>query len=499
MDRRSHERNDRLATVLLAGLAIALVLAAFAGIGWYRAAVRKVSLDRLSVAERRLLLEEALVRSPGIHEPTWYQPQIAYTLRREADLEAWSDRFRSNEVGFRTRPVKKPAGVFRILFVGDSWTYGMGIREPESFPRVLEALANEHAGVDPVEAWTLALPGYQTSNQVAAFDFHLGRLLPDCVVWVPSSNDNDSSARVLPGGSLHHGFRSGPDPFGRRHDTWYRLLRFCNSYEFLARWRLAFSQLRSAEQRLEHLRIPAVFLYLARWYEPANVHRFVFEAGLESPYAIVPPDLTLGEWLTDLSNPHGNAAANRRYAQLVYRQLTPLLGWKPLPADLVHPEIVGVPLFQEPPAGTNWVEQSRALLDDWTRRQIPEDYVAGDRRQRQWAGPGDPETGEIGLSTTVLVRPPSGSRSLEITVARIEELQAFYPLEIEVEIPSPSGGTRHTTTVLDQGETRHRFRIAIPPDVAPGAAVDVVFTPARVTSRGLRPESVRLLRIEAMR
>ncbi len=362
------------------------------------------------------------------------------------------------------------------------------------------------------------MPGYQTSNQVAAFDFFLGRLLPDCVVWVPSSNDNDSSARVLPGGSLHLGARSGADPFGRWHDTRYRLLRFCNSYEFLARWRLAFSRLRSVERRLQHLKIPMALLFLARWYEPANVHRLVAEAGLESSYAVMPSALTLGEWLTDLPNPHGNPAANKRYAQLVYRQLAPRLGWKPLPADLVYPEIADVPLFSGPPGGgqtdnlpaaTDWHERSRALLDNWTRKQIPEDYVAGaadlvtdvgDRRERQWAGPGDPKTGELARSTTVLVRAPGSARGLEITVARIEQLHAFYPLEIEAAIPSPSGGTRSTTIIPDQGETEHRFHIAIPPDIVPGAAVDVVITPARVTSRNLstRPESVKLLRIEAI-
>ncbi len=146
MNRRSKELDERLAVVLLACLSVALTLAVFAGIGWYRAAAREVSLDRLSVAERHELLEEALERSPGIYEATWYQPGISYTLERDTVLEAWGDRFRSNELGFRTRPARKNAGTFRILFVGDSWTYGMGIREQETFPRVLEALAGEHSG-----------------------------------------------------------------------------------------------------------------------------------------------------------------------------------------------------------------------------------------------------------------------------------------------------------------------------------------------------------------
>ncbi len=490
--------GGRLAEVLLACLAATLTLAAVAGFGWYRASSRAPTLDRLSAEERFALLDEALERSPGIYEAAWYQPEIAYTLKPDTELEAWNDRFHSNELGFRTGPVQKEDGTFRILLIGDSWTYGMGIREQESFPKVLEALANEHAGAGRVEAWTLALPGYQTSNQVAALDHFIGRIRPDAAVFVPSTNDSHRSARVLTNGSLHIGIAATPDPFGRRHDTWYRLTHFCNSHEFLARWHLAFSRLHSAERRLQSMEIPTSFFFLARWYRPALVHWLATEAGLESPYAIVPGELTLGEWLTDLPNPHGNAAANQRYAQLLYRLLAPELGWQALPADAVHPEIAEIPLFPAPPEGKDWHGQSRGILAYWTERQIPEDYAPGDGRDRQWAGPGNPKTGAIGPSTTVLVRPPEGRRELEITVARVEGLRAFYPVELEAAIPSPSGGTRQITTVLAHGAPEHRFRVALPPDVEPGAAVDVVLTPARATSRGNSPipESVRLLRIE---
>lgn len=119
---------------LLSALTTALLLAVAAGIGWYRAASRPVVIEELSAAQREELVEDALMRAPGVHERAWFAPEIGYTLRRRARIEAWNDEFRSNDLGYRTRPVAKPAGTYRVLFVGDSWTYGMGIREEESFP-----------------------------------------------------------------------------------------------------------------------------------------------------------------------------------------------------------------------------------------------------------------------------------------------------------------------------------------------------------------------------
>jgi hypothetical protein len=48
---------------------------------------------------------------------------------------------RLNAMGFRDREFEaKPEGVRRIVIVGDSFTYGHGLPEAESYPRQLEAL-----------------------------------------------------------------------------------------------------------------------------------------------------------------------------------------------------------------------------------------------------------------------------------------------------------------------------------------------------------------------
>ena len=147
---------------------------------------------------------------------------MGYTLAPNAQVRAWRDSFVTNELGYRTGPVVKEPGTFRVLFVGDSWTFGMGVTETESYPKVFERLAASHAGLErKVEAWSLALPGYNTLNELAALWFYFDRLEPDLVVVSPTRNDNHSTRVVLPGGSLASELAE-PDLFGEPHTITYR-------------------------------------------------------------------------------------------------------------------------------------------------------------------------------------------------------------------------------------------------------------------------------------
>jgi hypothetical protein len=475
----SPDSSPILVNLLLAVAAGALTIAAVAAVGWYLSAT-SLDLDKLSPSERRSLAEKMLEISPGIYLRTWFQPEIAYVLKRDADLEAWDDTFHSNEIGYRTGPVEKRKGTFRIVCVGDSWTYGMGIKEEESFPKVLERLANAYSGSDrQVETFTLALPGYNTINQLAAFWFYFDQLEADAVVLVPSSNDNSSSPQILPNGAL--GIVSGPrgDEFGDPHNVQYRLLLICNSYRYLQRWQHCFSLLRATEQQLQQHEIPVAFFFLARW-DTNTVHRFIGEAGIESPYTVVAPKLTLNEWLTDLPNPHGNITANKVYGQLLYRLLSRRLGWQPLPASALHPEAADLPLFAAPPEGADWKAETDRMFLARVRRVIPESFNAGASELAQWAGPGDIETGAFGRATTLLISSAPNARRVRIRVRRLQTLHGIYPLKLTAAIPSANGGTQVTTTIPATGSNYHELTLPIPEDLEPGVVLDIVLTADRV-------------------
>ena len=478
--------DERIVRVLLGLAATAVVAALLCGWGWHRAATRRLDVRELSPEQRQSLTEEIISTSPGTHEAAWFEPRIAYTLKRGRKISAWNDTFTTNELGYRTGPAAKAPGTFRVVFVGDSWTFGLGVKEEESYPKVFERIANQASGLDRrVEAWTLALPGYNTLAETAALWFFFERLRPDAIVVAPTRNDNHSMSSVLPNGSAT---RSGVrrDGFGDDHVVTYQV--GVNSHRFLARWRRCFHELRVTERHLQKLGIPLMIFFIARWEEPFP-HRFVQESGLESPYLIAPIELTLGEWRNPPPYGHANPAANRLFGRMIYQGLAEVLGW---PRLSLAGDNSDVALHHRPPPTRDWIAVSKETLAENTRRHIPESFRPSPEARLMCAGPMDPATGLMQRATTVLVRKAEGARRLRIAVRRDSALPSLYPLQLTVSLPSPSGGSRVVTTVPAEGSPVHRFTLAIPEDVVPATALDVVFRAARTAAapRVLAPRSV---------
>lgn len=468
--------SNRLGSLFFALAVFGLGAALALGLGWYRAARGPVELSRLSPEQRQQLTQEMVEVSTGVYEDAWFEPAIGYTLRRAVRIQAWNDDFASNEIGYRSGPVAKSAGTFRAVFVGDSWTYGMGVKERESFPKVFEELARERTGgARQIEAWTLALPGHNTISELAALWFFFDRLQPDAVVICPTSNDNASLGRVLPNGSLSR-VGLGRDEFGDPHSVAYDV-RHLDSYRFRERWRLAFAALRDTEERLAAAGVPSFLYFVARW-QPAFAHALVSEAGLRSPYFLTPLEYTHGTWLNPPPVLHGTPAANRLYGALVYEAVAQVLGWPEPSAASVEPR-VPVTLFRRPPPAADWQGENEARFRDETAKAILEDFRPTPSHAAQAAGPFDVTTGLLGRATTLLVRRRAGAERLRITVGRLPESPSLYPLTLAVAIPSPGGGSRVEESIPRGGSEPLTFEIPLPADIAVGSALDVVFVASR--------------------
>jgi hypothetical protein len=87
-------------------------------------------------------------------------------------------------------PAKRP-GVRRILALGDSVTYGIGVEWSESWPQVLEAeLAQSlEYGLGKAEVFNFAMPGWDAEQSVTLTTSTLVDWQPDLVVWGSSPND----------------------------------------------------------------------------------------------------------------------------------------------------------------------------------------------------------------------------------------------------------------------------------------------------------------------
>jgi hypothetical protein len=91
-------------------------------------------------------------------------------------------RFSTNSMGFRSRelPWRKPAGAFRVLFIGDSFTEGFGVNDDETFPHYFEQIARR---IDPrVEVINAGQNACDFPEYLGLARGYVARLAPDLVV-----------------------------------------------------------------------------------------------------------------------------------------------------------------------------------------------------------------------------------------------------------------------------------------------------------------------------
>jgi lysophospholipase L1-like esterase len=94
-------------------------------------------------------------------------------------------RFRDAEFG------PKPQGVRRVMVLGDSFTEGQGVKEPDTYPRVLEARLNGSGG----PRWEVRNCGRRGADFPLLFELfdEILRYEPDVIVYGMVLNDADQS------------------------------------------------------------------------------------------------------------------------------------------------------------------------------------------------------------------------------------------------------------------------------------------------------------------
>lgn len=121
-------------------------------------------------AKRHLRAGRVVLPGVGV-----YDPHLGW--RTPPNMRA--DSLRTNAVGMRaTRefPLERAPGRRRLLFVGDSYTFGAGVRDEETFARVLE-----DAHLPGWDVLNLAVSGYGTDQQVLSFEYEGRHYRPDVV------------------------------------------------------------------------------------------------------------------------------------------------------------------------------------------------------------------------------------------------------------------------------------------------------------------------------
>ena len=107
-----------------------------------------------------------------------------------------SDKVTINAHGFRGRALSqpKPGGLARIVCLGCSTTFGLGVDDNATYPAVLEAFLRGRRGERRYEVINCGVPGYTSYQAMLLFQGKILPLEPDMVVlllgtvndWVPA-------------------------------------------------------------------------------------------------------------------------------------------------------------------------------------------------------------------------------------------------------------------------------------------------------------------------
>ena len=318
--------------------------------------IRKLALA-LATTAGAILACEALLALAGVssHPPLYpgdvtpvedqtFDPWIGWKMPPEALLpettEDYSVTYRSNRQGFRSRrEFEVESGVRRIVFLGDSFTFGSGVEEDETFAALLEAR------LGGARSYNLGIGGFGIDQMWRTLVHYGLPLEPDLVILAFIRNDLDRSLsayrlghawlqkptyRLVDGrlapltvGNLPPAAWRWVERRSRLVELWRRAesslaLRYAVGY----RWRLNRALFAAVRDECRQAGVPLVVVHLPlnrRSAAPLLEREF---AELEVPFLdltpLLPPD---ADRLYYPRDHHFNAAGHRFVAEAIHRFL----------------------------------------------------------------------------------------------------------------------------------------------------------------------------------
>lgn len=122
---------------------------------------------------------------PGARVVVWDR-DLLYRYAPNSDFLGY---YRTNSLGYRGPELAEAKGesTYRILCFGDSCTFGLGVRENETWAAVLErALNRAYDGVRRFEVRTFGVIGYSSFQSRRQIEIEVPRFRPDLVVFMPT-------------------------------------------------------------------------------------------------------------------------------------------------------------------------------------------------------------------------------------------------------------------------------------------------------------------------
>jgi len=163
-------------------IAIESALIIFLGVGIYQkynsnmiASISVIDRERVTLGEGELkYFYEPLAGadSIGFEGPEWLDHNPIYTINSNT-LNDGSEY-----------QIQKPEDTYRIVTIGDSFTFGLYVNTQDSYPETLERLLNDKSCKNQFEVINLGIPGYDIQYSVERFKQRGAKYNPDLVVWL---------------------------------------------------------------------------------------------------------------------------------------------------------------------------------------------------------------------------------------------------------------------------------------------------------------------------
>lgn len=125
---------------------------------------------------------------------------LGYRNRPGLEGRFWGAPVRINSLGLREREIETPApnGEYRILVLGDSVPFGVGVSYEESIPHRLEELLNaSHRGNARFRTINMGVPSYNTEQELIQLETLGLGLDPDAALLFFAPNDVQPKTWVL--------------------------------------------------------------------------------------------------------------------------------------------------------------------------------------------------------------------------------------------------------------------------------------------------------------
>jgi lysophospholipase L1-like esterase len=329
---KTKKRLAQLLTVLIA-LSIGLIVSEFACRWMFNRIGMHYGLEMWKYA--RLIKRQN--DNPNIgHE---HEPNTRATLMG-VDVNINSRRLRDRE--FSTT---KPEGVYRILLLGDSMTFGWGARLEDTYAKVLERMLNENppGNHQQFEVINTGVGNYNTVQEVAYFKQYGLQYDPDMVILGYYINDAEPIPRPKGGWLARHSYlyvatSSFLGSLGRKMSSGPSWLSY---YQNLYRedqpaWQACQQAIRDLIETCHETQIALTVLLVPELHSPQDYPFLEIQKKIETiakeghiptvdPRPQLPDVTPLDLWVSP-GDAHPNAIAHRVFAEALFAHVTRELG-----------------------------------------------------------------------------------------------------------------------------------------------------------------------------